>query len=130
MFRKFYGFGLGRPGMAVRRILWAVVLAASMAQVVRGQVIYSDNFTNSGTIKTPWTAFSGNWTETGGQMVGGLDTLSSYGFVYVTNSASNYTIQAQIEFLFHQRLRGRHRRIPNPATGLITRRGYFPRIRR
>ena len=46
---------------------------------------------------TPWTNYVGNWTVTGGVLIGGTNPLSSYGDVYVTNSWGDYSVQAQFQ---------------------------------
>ncbi len=63
-------------------------------------LLFSDNFSRStdpGPL-APWIANSGVWTVTGGVLKGGTNTLSTYGNVYITNSWSNYTVQAQFQF--------------------------------
>src|SRR5262249_17947890 len=39
-----------------------------------------------------------NWTVTGGALRAGNNALSSFGFAYVTNSWTNYLVQARIRF--------------------------------
>ena len=58
--------------------------------------LFSDSF--SRTNLSPWVAQSGNWAVTNGVLLGGTNTLSSYGVAYITNSWSNYSVQASIQF--------------------------------
>jgi hypothetical protein len=64
--------------------------------------LFSDNFTRGtdpGTL-APWTtnAGGGNWTVTGGVMKGGLNPSMSYGFAFITNNFTNFSVQAQFQF--------------------------------
>jgi Bacterial Ig domain/Putative Ig domain len=47
---------------------------------------------------TPWTAQSGAWSVTGGAMHSGLNLLSTYANVTITNVFVNHTVQARIKF--------------------------------
>jgi hypothetical protein len=62
--------------------------------------LFADNFnrTNNPTVLTPWVAQSGVWAVTNGTLRGGISTLRTYGSVYVTNSWTNYSVQAQFQF--------------------------------
>jgi hypothetical protein len=63
-------------------------------------VLFSDNFsrgTDPGPL-TPWLVQSGSWIVTGGQLVGGTNTTFSYGFAYLTNSWTDYAVEARIQF--------------------------------
>ena len=63
-------------------------------------VLFSDDFTRGtdpGPL-TPWVAQAGTWTVTGGVLLGGPNTASSYGDVYYANSWSDYSVQAQFQF--------------------------------
>jgi hypothetical protein len=62
--------------------------------------LFSDDFTRGtdpGPI-APWLAQSGNWTVTGGAMRGGTNTLHTYANAYLTNSWTNFAVQAQVRF--------------------------------
>jgi Bacterial Ig domain len=81
-------------------------------------VVFSDNFsraTNPGPL-APWLAESGSWTVTSGRLEGN-SSANSYGAAYITNSWSNYTVQANIQFStasgYGAGISGRL----NPATG-------------
>ncbi|MGD0262554.1 MAG: Ig-like domain-containing protein, partial [Verrucomicrobiota bacterium] len=58
--------------------------------------LFSDNF--SGTNLSPWLTNSGLWAVTNGALLGGINPLSSYGIAYITNSWSNYSVQASVQF--------------------------------
>ncbi len=60
--------------------------------------LFFDNFTRAtdpGPL-TPWTNGVGNWTVTGGQLVG--SAASGYGMAYVDQSWTNFWLEAQIKF--------------------------------
>jgi hypothetical protein len=62
--------------------------------------LFSDDFTratNPGPL-APWVAKSGTWTVTNGILKAGTNTASTYAFAYLTNSWSNYSVQAQFQF--------------------------------
>ena len=62
--------------------------------------LFGDDFTRGtdpGPL-APWIVQSGNWSVTGGVMRGGTNTLSTYAFTYVTNSFSDYAVQARMQF--------------------------------
>ncbi len=81
-------------------------------------VLFSDNFTRGtdpGPL-TPWLVQAGTWTVTGGQLKGGTNALFSYGFAYLTNSWTDYAVEARMQFpigAFGGGLGGRL----NPLTG-------------
>jgi hypothetical protein len=63
--------------------------------------LFGDDFTRSNdptNLTAPWVVRSNNWTVTGGLLQGGVDALNSYGSAYVTNSWSNYYVQARLMF--------------------------------
>ena len=75
--------------------VWAVCAVPG----VQGQ-LFSDDFTRGtdpGPL-APWLAQSGNWTMTGGVLQGGTNGLFGYSSAYVTNSWTNYSVQARIQF--------------------------------
>jgi hypothetical protein len=47
---------------------------------------------------SPWVAQAGKWTVSGGVLNGGLNKQQTYGSVYLTNSWTNYSVQAQLQF--------------------------------
>jgi hypothetical protein len=62
--------------------------------------LFADDFTRGtdpGPI-SPWIAQSGTWTVTGGALRTGTNTLSSYGYAYITNTFTNFTLQGQVRF--------------------------------
>jgi VCBS repeat-containing protein len=75
--------------------------------------LFSDNFAR--TTLPPWVAESGSWAVSGGMLNG--DTSSGYGAAYVTNSWSNYTVQANLRFSSASAYGGGLSGRLNPATG-------------
>jgi hypothetical protein len=76
-----------------------VLLACICAAVAEAQ-LFSDDFTRGtdpGPL-SPWVSYSGNWTVTGGALKGGTNDLNDFAFCYVTNSWTNYSVQARIRF--------------------------------
>src|SRR4051812_45381486 len=98
------------------------LLAACLAFVALAPSIqaqdFSDDFlrgTDPGPL-TPWVVQSGVWTVTGGVLAGGTNPLFSYGFAFITNSWTDYAVQARIRLgagAFGAGIGGRL----NPATG-------------
>jgi hypothetical protein len=65
-----------------------------------GPLLFADDFTR-GTDPGPlsqWLVQSGNWTVTGGSLRAGTNLVQSYGFAYITNSWTNYSVQARVRF--------------------------------
>lgn len=97
----------------------ALVLASP---AVYGQV-FTDNFTrtNDPAPPAPWnvvTAVTGdNWVVTGGAMVAGLNPSGDYGYVSITNSYADYSVQAQVRFSTTNAWGGGIGGRLNPATG-------------
>jgi Bacterial Ig domain len=61
---------------------------------------FSDNFsraTDPGPI-APWLLQAGQWTVTGGELRGGTNSLQTYANVYLTNTWSDYAVQARLRF--------------------------------
>ena len=89
---------------------WSVRLLTSFcvawfAAAAQGQVLFSDNFsrTNDPAPITPWLqpgTVSSTWAITGGTMQGTVPIANpnNYGIVYLTNSFTNYSVQAQMRF--------------------------------
>jgi hypothetical protein len=97
------------------------VLTSSPALVVltnANPTTFSDNFsrgTDPGPV-SPWIVQAGNWTVTGGQLLGGSNTLQTYANVYLNNTWADYAATAQLRFpvgAFGGGLGGRL----NPASG-------------
>ena len=95
----------------------SAVATVTLSGIAKG-IVFSDNFaraTNPGPL-TPWLAESGAWTVTGG-MLEGTGSANAYGAVYITNSWSNCTVQASLQFStasgYGAGISGRL----NPATG-------------
>ena len=64
-----------------------------------GQLLV-DNFsrpTDPGAL-TPWQTNTGLWTVTGGVLVGGTNTPLNYGYAYVAETWTNYSVQGRIRF--------------------------------
>ena len=62
--------------------------------------LFADDFirsTDPGAL-SPWVAQSGVWTVTSGLLKGGTNTLHSYGFACLTNSWTNYWVEARMQF--------------------------------
>jgi hypothetical protein len=62
--------------------------------------LFSDDFTRNtdpGPL-SPWIADSGTWTVTSGTMKGGTNAADTFAFAYVTNSWTNYSVQARVRF--------------------------------
>ena len=80
------------------RILWALFVCA-WASIADAQ-LFSDDFTRGsdpGPL-SPWVAYSGTWSVTGGSLKGGTNANDSFAFAYVTNSWTNYSVQARVRF--------------------------------
>jgi hypothetical protein len=80
------------------RILLAL-LSCLCASVAHAQ-LFSDDFTRNtdpGPL-SPWVAYSGTWSVTGGTLKGGTNANDSFAFAYITNSWTNYSVQARVRF--------------------------------
>src|SRR6266850_4531053 len=74
--------------------------AGGILTVFRQHVLFSDDFTRTndpGTL-TPWIVRSNNWTITSGTLKGGVNPTFNYGFIYLTNVWTNFSVQARIQF--------------------------------
>ncbi len=62
-------------------------------------LLFYDSFvrTNDPGDPAPWVVESGVWRTSAGSLLGGTNDLNSYGFVYLTNSWTNYTFQALVQ---------------------------------
>ena len=73
---------------------------ATVTISVQPPALFSDNFTRStdpGPLD-PWQVQLGVWTVTGGVMKGGTNAAGNYGFAYITNNYSDYSVQARVQF--------------------------------
>src|ERR1700722_6195405 len=89
----------------IGRSIWLLMglCIAWFATTAHSQVLFSDNFsrTNDPAPITPWLepgTVTANWEITGGTMLGTVPTANNYGIVYLTNSLTNYSVQAQMRF--------------------------------
>ena len=82
----------GLTNSAVATVSFTVVPAINL---------FFDNFTRASdptNLTSPWIVSVGNWSVTGGQLKGGTNLPSAgYGFAYLTNSATNYVLSAQLQ---------------------------------
>jgi hypothetical protein len=94
------------------------VATVTIHVVPTASVLFSDDFTrtNDPGALAPWLVHAGNWTVTGGVLKGGTNSFQNYGFAYLTNTWTNYTIEGRLQFpagAFGGGLGGRL----NPLTG-------------
>ena len=66
---------------------------------------------------SPWVAQSGNWAVTGGALRAGTNAIQSYGYAYITNSWTNYSVEGRIQFSSPNAWGGGIGGRLNPATG-------------
>ena len=90
---------------SIGRRIWLLMglSLAWFAAMAQSQVLFSDNFsrTNDPAPITPWLepgTVTANWEITGGTMLGNVPVANNYGIVYLTNSFTNYSVQAQMRF--------------------------------
>ncbi len=71
-----------------------IALACAQAQ------LFTDDFSRGSDPSplSPWIAQSGAWSITGGALKGGTNAGNSFGFLYITNSWTNYSVQARVRF--------------------------------
>ncbi|HWX19055.1 MAG TPA: Ig-like domain-containing protein, partial [Candidatus Binatia bacterium] len=64
------------------------------------QVVFSDDFsrTNDPAPLAPWIQSSNTWLITGGALESDSTSLNTFSFAYITNSWSNYSVQARVRF--------------------------------
>jgi Bacterial Ig domain/Immunoglobulin domain len=65
-----------------------------------GAQLFADDFSRGsdpGPL-TPWIAQSGTWTVTAGVLKGGTNAAQTSTFAYVTNTWTNYSVQARVRF--------------------------------
>jgi hypothetical protein len=80
------------------RIILALLVCIS--PFVAEAQLFSDDFTRNtdpGPL-SPWVADSGTWSVTGGALKGGTNANDSFAFAYITNSWTNYSVQARVRF--------------------------------
>jgi hypothetical protein len=65
---------------------------------LRGQLFFDDftRETDPGPL-SPWVSKAGAWQVTGGVLQGGTNELQTYAFVLLTNSWTNYSVEADIQ---------------------------------
>jgi len=66
--------------------------------VLSADTLFTDNFTRDtdpGSL-APWQVNSGLWTITGGELLGGPNSSSTYGFAYVPTNWVNYSVEAKL----------------------------------
>jgi hypothetical protein len=74
--------------------------ATVMLSVLPIGTLFTDDFvrpTDPGSL-LPWVVQAGNWTVTGGLLIGGTNASSTYGYACLTNIWTNYSVQAQVQF--------------------------------
>jgi hypothetical protein len=89
-------------------------LATVSISVTAFTSLYSDAFTR--TSLSPWVVQAGSWAVSGGVLTGGTNAPASYGYAYLTNQWSDYSVQSRVRLSaggFGGGLSGRL----NPATG-------------
>ena len=68
--------------------------------VVPANLLFSDDFTRDSDplpLLPPWAVQSGNWTVTGGVLVGGTNNPMSYGYAYIDTNWTDYSVEAKIQ---------------------------------
>jgi hypothetical protein len=81
--------------------------------------LFFDNFTRSndpGPL-APWVVQVGNWTVTGGALLAGINSAGTYGNAYLTNTWTDYAVEARIQFSTSNAWGGGIGGRLNPATG-------------
>ena len=82
-------------------------------------VLFSDGFSrlaDPGPL-SPWVVHSGNWAATGEVLDAGTNTLQSYGYAYITNSWTDFSVEGRIRFSTTNAWGGGLGGRLNPATG-------------
>ena len=77
----------------------AVTLDSAEIEIVVPGLLFYDDFarTNEPGTSAPWLVKSGAWRTSVGRLLGGTNSLNSYGFAYLTNAWTNYTFEAQVQ---------------------------------
>jgi hypothetical protein len=90
---------------------------AGFLPALQAQLFFDDfTRTNDPGSLSPWVAQAGTWTVTGGVLLGGTNTPQTYGFVLLTNTWTNYSVEASIRLPTGAYGAGLGGRL-NPATG-------------
>ncbi len=71
------------------------ILTVTLTNTSVGQ-FFADDFTRTNI--APWIAPSGTWQINAGNVKGGPNTLQTYANAYITNSWTDYAVQAQLRF--------------------------------
>jgi len=64
-------------------------------------LLFTDNFSRGSdpaNLAPPWQINAGAWVVTGGTLKGGTNAVSNYGYAYVANTWTNYSVQARLQF--------------------------------
>ncbi|HWH69252.1 MAG TPA: tandem-95 repeat protein, partial [Candidatus Sulfotelmatobacter sp.] len=94
--------------------------------VVPGQTLLAEDFNRPAELSflsslSPWVPLWGNWSASGGLLrgQGGREELQNhdYGYIYLTNSWTNYSVEARIRFPSPSAFGGGVGGRLNPATG-------------
>ena len=77
----------------------SAVFLCACATVAQAQLFVDDfsRSTDPGPL-TPWNIDAGNWSVTGGVLKAGANPTQSYGYAYVANSWTNYSVEARLRF--------------------------------
>ena len=93
--------------------------ATVVISVAPAGAVFADNFSREkapGPL-SPWLAQSGAWQVAGGSLQGGPNIQEIYSDTYVTNSWTNYSVQARVQFSTTNAWGGGIGGRLNPATG-------------
>ena len=93
--------------------------ATVVIQVAPTGAFFADNFSRaqSSAILSPWIAQSGAWRVSGGLLQGGPNIQQFYSYAYLTNTWTNYSVQARIRFSATNAWGGGIGGCLNPVTG-------------
>jgi putative lipoic acid-binding regulatory protein len=64
-------------------------------------ILFSDDFSRASdpvSLVSPWSVHSGDWSVTGGKLLGGTNPGFSYGTVFADVAWTNYSVSARIQF--------------------------------
>src|SRR5437868_4832936 len=95
---------MGPVGISRWKSAWSIIFLASFVALSAPKAVaftlFSDAFTR-GSDPGPlnaWNIAAGTWNVTGGAFEGAGTSLGSYAFSYITNSWTNYSVAARIQF--------------------------------
>src|SRR5512137_1159530 len=94
---KYTGRSNADCSSTMKSLLAISLCVVCLVPTAQGQ-LFSDNF--SRTTLPPWIVYSGTpgtWAVTNGAMRGGPNS-SGYGFAYITNNFTNFSVQGQFRF--------------------------------